>query len=229
MQAIEPNRTETDLSADGGPLGDSRGTPVNTAAFEPRIVRETGLAARVAAIVEPVAEDLGFELVRVRITGREGCTVQVMAERPSGEMNVDDCANLSRALSPALDVDDPIDRAYHLEVSSPGIDRPLVRNRDFERWRGHEAKIELAVALDGRKRFRGRLAGTDGGKVLVAPLEGSEDPVAITMEDIAEARLVLTDELIAEALKAGKARQQADLAQGEFDQQDFDVDTDDAE
>lgn len=177
---------------------------------EPRIVRESGLAARVAAIAEPVARDLGFRLVRVKISGRDGCTVQVMAERPDGEMSVDDCADLSRALSPALDVEDPIDRAYNLEISSPGIDRPLVRRSDFERWAGHEAKIELAVALDGRKRFRGRIAGLDGETVRVALLDQPEGEVAaVPLEDIAEARLVLTDELVTAALRANKARRRS--------------------
>lgn len=179
---------------------------------EPRILRETGLAARIAAIAEPVAADLGFDLVRVRVSGRDGCTVQVMAERPDGEMSIDDCADFSRALSPALDVEDPVDRAYHLEVSSPGIDRPLVRRRDFERWYGHEAKIELSVAHEGRKRFRGRLAGIDGQRVrveLIDAVDETGDPVVvdIPLDDIAEARLVLTDELVAAALKAGKARE----------------------
>ncbi|TCT11981.1 ribosome maturation factor RimP [Tepidamorphus gemmatus] len=177
---------------------------------EPRIVRESGLAARVAAIAEPVARDLGFRLVRVKISGRDGCTVQVMAERPDGEMSVDDCADLSRALSPVLDVEDPIDRAYNLEISSPGIDRPLVRRSDFERWAGHEAKIELAVALDGRKRFRGRIAGLDGETVRVALLEQPEGEVAaVPLADIAEARLVLTDDLVTAALRANKARRKS--------------------
>jgi ribosome maturation factor RimP len=177
---------------------------------EPRIVRESGLAARVAAIAEPVARDLGFRLVRVKISGRDGCTVQVMAERPDGEMSVDDCADLSRALSPVLDVEDPIDRAYNLEISSPGIDRPLVRRSDFQRWAGHEAKIELAVALDGRKRFRGRIAGLDGETVRVALLEQPEGEVAaVPLADIAEARLVLTDDLVTAALRANKARRKS--------------------
>ncbi len=217
MQASRP--TETDApngGPDTGPEAGSATAPgVGTrVGDDPRIVRETGLAARVAAIAEPVAADLGLDLVRVRISGREGCTVQVMAERPSGEMNVDDCADLSRALSPVLDVEDPIDGAYHLEVSSPGIDRPLVRARDFERWKGHEAKIELAVALDGRKRFRGRLIGIADGNVQVEMLDGAKpdagapdgaSTAAIPIEDIAEARLVLTDSLIADALKREKA------------------------
>jgi len=206
MQAIEPTHSDNDPGE-----------------REPRIVRETGLAARVAAVAEPVAEDLGFDLVRVRITGRDGCTVQVMAERSNGEMTIDECADFSRALSPALDVEDPIDGAYNLEVSSPGIDRPLVRRRDFLRWTGHEAKIELAVALDGRKRFRGKLAGVDDDRILIELLDGGDEPVAINMDDIAEARLVLTDELIAAALKAGKARQQ------EFSADDVEIDTGDAD
>lgn len=174
---------------------------------EPRIVRETGLAARVAAIAGPVASDLGFRLVRVKVSGRDGATVQVMAERPSGEMSVDDCAALSRALSPALDVEDPMPGSYNLEVSSPGIDRPLVRRTDFERWAGHEAKLELAVARDGRKRFRGWLAGLAGEamQIDVETPEGRQR-LDIPLEDIAEARLVLTDALVEHALKAGKGR-----------------------
>jgi len=227
MQATRP--TDTDAPSGGPDTGSDVAAGVVPAGVvpgvgeDPRIVRETGLAARVAAIAEPVAADLGLDLVRVRISGREGCTVQVMAERPSGEMNVDDCADLSRALSPVLDVEDPIDRAYHLEVSSPGIDRPLVRARDFERWKGHEAKIELAVAIDGRKRFRGRLIGIDGGNVEVELLDGAKQDkgapdtgptaAAIPIEDIAEARLVLTDSLIADALKREKASRREDADQ----------------
>lgn len=173
---------------------------------EARIVRESGLAARVASIAEEVAEDLGYRLVRVKISGRDGMTVQVMAERPDGEMTVEGCAELSRALSPALDLADPIPGAYNLEVSSPGIDRPLVRPSDFERWAGHEAKIELAVAQEGRKRFRGILRGLEDGRIRLETA-GAETPMtAIAVEDVAEARLVLTDALIEQALKAGKAR-----------------------
>ncbi len=210
MQATRENDWKPTGTVSGDVPGD-----VHAVGEEPRLVRETGLAARVAAIAEPVAADLGFDLVRVRISGRDGCTVQVMAERPDGEMTIDDCADFSRALSPVLDVEDPIQGAYHLEVSSPGIDRPLVRRRDFERWAGHEAKIELAVAVDGRKRFRGNLAGVDENAIQVELLEktkgdteGDTGPaiVAIPIEDIAEARLVLTESLIAEALKREKAR-----------------------
>ena len=132
---------------------------------EARIVSEVGLEARVAHMVEPVVAGLGYRLVRVKVGAQNGTTLQIMAERPDGSMTVDDCERMSRDLSPALDVEDPIGRAYHLEVSSPGIDRPLVRRSDFERWAGHVAKIELARPLDGRKRFRGKLAGVDGDRV----------------------------------------------------------------
>lgn len=180
---------------------------ITTDENEPRILRESGLAARIAAIVEPVAEDLGFRLVRVKVSNRDGGTLQIMAERPDGDMQVEDCAELSRALSPALDVEDPMPGAYNLEVSSPGIDRPLVRRSDFVRWAGHEAKLELAVARDGRKRFRGWLTGLENDVVRFdVEQDGARVTLEIPLEDIAEARLVLTDALIEQSLKAGKSR-----------------------
>jgi ribosome maturation factor RimP len=145
--------------------------------------------------------------VRVKVSGLDGCTVQIMAERPDGTMTVEDCEDVSRALSPVLDVADPIDRAYRLEISSPGIDRPLVRRSDFERYAGHLVKIEMAVAHQGRKRFRGTLAGVEGDTVRLHrdDTRADEDAdVLLVMEDIAEARLVLTDELIAESMRRGK-------------------------
>ena len=177
-------------------------------AHEPRIVTEQGLDARVAAIVEPVIEDLGFRLVRTKISAANGCTLQIMAERPDGTMTVEDCETISRAVSPALDVEDPINRAYHLEVSSPGIDRPLVRAGDFDRWAGHELKVEMAVMLDGRKRFRGTLLGAEAGRAKVRlpdTREGEDDTVSLPLENIGEAKLVLTDDLITAALQAEKA------------------------
>ncbi|CTQ61209.1 MAG: ribosome maturation factor RimP [Roseibium album] len=177
-------------------------------AHEPRIVTEQGLDARVAAIVEPVIEDLGFRLVRTKISAANGCTLQIMAERPDGTMTVEDCESVSRAVSPALDVEDPINRAYHLEVSSPGIDRPLVRAGDFDRWSGHELKVEMAVMLDGRKRFRGTLLGAAAGAAKVRlpdAREGEDETVSLPLENIGEAKLVLTDELITAALQAEKA------------------------
>lgn len=172
---------------------------------------EHGLEARVAAIVEPVVEDLGYRLVRIKISSLNGCTLQIMAERPDGTMSVEDCEAVSRAVSPVLDVDDPINRAYHLEVSSPGIDRPLVRRGDFDRWSGHEAKIEMAVAQHGRKRFRGLVLGSRGDAValrLPDAAEGQPNEIELPIADIGEARLVLTDALIEAALKADKAARQ---------------------
>lgn len=122
---------------------------------EPRIVPEIGLEARIAHIVEPVIAGLGYRLVRVKVSAQNGTTLQIMAERPDGTMTVEDCERVSRDVSPALDVEDPIERAYHLEVSSPGIDRPLVRRSDFARWQGHQAKVEMERPLDGRRRFKG--------------------------------------------------------------------------
>ena len=175
---------------------------------EPRLIVEPGLAARVAAIAEPVVEDLGYRLVRVKISGADGCTVQIMAERPDGSMDVDDCEAISRALSPVLDVADPIDRAYRLEVSSPGLDRPLVRKSDFERYAGHLARIEMEVPVDGRKRFRGFLAGIDGEMARLqreSVTEGEEPEVLLPIAEMSEAKLVLTDELVTDALRREKA------------------------
>src|SRR5690606_36030956 len=143
-------------------------------ANEPRLIAETGVAARVASVVGPVLEGMGFRLVRVKISAMAGCTVQIMAERPDGTMSIEDCEAVSRALSPALDVADPIDRADRLEISSPGIDRPLVRRSDFERYAGHVAKIEMEAAVAGRKRFRGILLGVEGDS---ARLRREDPPV----------------------------------------------------
>ena len=180
------------------------------AADEPRFAIERGLAARVAAVVEPVLRGIGLRLVRVRITAMAGKTLQIMIERPDGTVTIDDCEAASQAISPALDVDDPIDGAYHLEVSSPGIDRPLVRRGDFARWAGHVAKIEMQVPQPprGRKRFHGVLKGLDGDAVLLERDDAkAEEPVEarLAIAEIEEARLVLTDDLIADALKRDRA------------------------
>ena len=178
---------------------------------DPRLIAEPGLAARVAAVAEPVIEGMGFRLVRVRISAAEGCTVQVMAERPDGTLTIEDCEEISRALSPVLDVADPVPQAYRLEISSPGLDRPLVRRSDFERHAGHLAKIEMSVPVDGRKRFRGFLAGVEGDSARIrleeakAAKAGDKAEFLLPIEDMAEAKLVLTDELIEEALRKGKA------------------------
>ena len=175
---------------------------------EPRLIVEPGLPARVAALVEPVLGQLGFRLVRVRVSGAEGCTVQVMAERPDGTLTIDDCEDISRALSPVLDVADPIDKAYRLEISSPGIDRPLVRKSDFDRHAGHLARIEMTMPVNGRKRFRGQIAGTQGEAARLIRDDvaaGEEAEVLLPIEDMGEAKLVLTDALVTEALRREKA------------------------
>src|SRR5437660_8959392 len=156
---------------------------------EPRLIAEQGIAARVAAISEPVLDGIGYRLVRIKISGLDGCTVQIMAERPDGTMTIEDCEIVSRTLSPVLDVADPIERAYRLEVSSPGIDRPLVRRSDFERYAGNRVRVEMAVAVEGRRRFRGLLLGSEGETARIrrddtAPGEASE--VLLPIEEMAE-------------------------------------------
>ena len=176
-------------------------------ADEPRLVTEPGRAARVAAVAEPVLATLGYRLVRVRISGAAGCTVQVMAERPDGAMSIDDCEAASRALSPVLDVADPIEGPYRLEISSPGIDRPLVRHSDFDRYAGHVAQVEMLVPVDGRRRFRGELIGTEGDCIRLRYSEAAtatSTEALLPINDVMEARLVLTDALIAESLGRSK-------------------------
>ena len=169
---------------------------------EKRFIKETGLEARVARIVEPVANDLGYSLVRIKITQENGCTLQIMAEDENGRFTINDCEALSKDLSPVLDVEDPIDREYHLEVSSPGIDRPLVRRRDFEAYIGHEVKLELADMINGRKRFRGFITSVEDDAVMItlpdAPA-GSDPKHRIVFSTLADAKLVMTDALMEKA------------------------------
>ncbi|MEO1658741.1 MAG: ribosome maturation factor RimP [Pseudomonadota bacterium] len=155
-------------------------------------------------LLEPVVEAAGFELIRLRVTGSRNKTLQVMAERPDGTMSAEDCAELSRAISPVLEDADPIEEAYTLEVSSPGIDRPLTRLKDFERWDGFAAKIETTQAVEGQKRFKGILAGVEDDNVLV-DLEGEEETALMPFSLIAAAKLIMTDELITESLRRSKA------------------------
>ncbi len=180
-------------AGDDGALGD-------------RFIVESGAAARVAELIEPALSGSGFRLVRVAVSGREGKTLQIMAERPDGTLTIADCEAISKEISPLLDVHDPIAGSYHLEVSSPGIDRPIVRPSDFEVWSGYEAKIEVKQPIDGRKRFRGMLEGFEGGEVRmeVDLGEAGRNIIGIPMALIGEARLVLTDELIREALRRAK-------------------------
>jgi ribosome maturation factor RimP len=173
---------------------------------EPRLIVEQGMAARVAAIAAPVLIGLGYRLVRVKISGTASLTVQIMAERADGSMTIEDCEASSRALSPVFDVEDPIDREYRLELSSPGIDRPLVRRSDFVRYAGHEAKIEMEVPLGTQKRFRGIVLGVEGDAARLRPRDAESEAagVLLPIADMAEARLVLTDALVTESLRRGK-------------------------
>lgn len=187
------------------PLG---GQSVETTLDEPRLVTETGVEARVAAIIEPALIDLGYRLVRVRMSGLNGVTLQIFAEKADGTMSVEDCEAASNVISPLLDVDDPIGKAYSLEMSSPGMDRILVRRSDFVRWSGFEAKLELSVPLLGRKRFRGWLTGIKddkGGMRLLQALEDGTKEIEFPLDTVSEARLVLNEALIREALKAAKS------------------------
>jgi ribosome maturation factor RimP len=178
---------------------------------EKRFTSETGLAARIASVSQPVLADFGFRLVRVKLSAQAGATIQIMAERPDGSMSVDDCETLSQALSPILDVEDPIPEGYRLEISSPGLDRPLVRASDFVRALGHEAKIEMAVPVGSRKRFRGLIESLRGeGEATEVKLRRTdakpdeELEVVLKLADIAEAKLMLTEDLIRASLRAAK-------------------------
>lgn len=180
--------------------------------IEPRLITETGIDARVAAIIEPTIVEMGYQLVRVKLSGQNGLTLQIMAERPDGIMTVNDCEKLSMAISPVLDVEDPIDKAYHLEVSSPGIDRPMVRKSDFTKWLGHIVKFETSVMVEGRKRFRGTISSVSEDAFVLereTPAKDEDPLVTIPFTTLSEARLILTDDLIRDALKADKAAREA--------------------
>jgi ribosome maturation factor RimP len=201
------DHTDTDFAPQAGARDDA-------ALGEPRLVEETGIAARIAHIAAPVLQGLGYRLVRVKLGAQHGTNVQIMAERPDGTMSIEDCEAASQALSPVLDLEDPVAQEYRLEMSSPGIDRPLVRLSDFRRAVGHEARVELAVpTTTGRKRFRGTIVAVEGNEIADAilvldlndPSPDEENRVRIVLRDLEEAKLVLTDALIRAALKAGKA------------------------
>lgn len=166
------------------------------------LIAKAAIDKRLASIISPVIEDMGFELVRIRLMSGKETTLQVMADRPDGGINVDECSDISTAISAILDVEDPILDAYHLEVSSPGIDRPLTRLKDFDMFEGYEAKIETEELIDGRRRFKGQLAGIEGNEVLINVEEGT---IGLEFEWLSDAKLVLTDDLITEMLRQRKA------------------------
>lgn len=180
------------------------------------LIAKAAIDKRLAGIVQPVIEGMGYELVRLRLMSGKYAILQIMADKPEGGIEVDDCAKISTAISAVLDVEDPIEEEYTLEVSSPGIDRPLTRLKDFDMWVDYEAKLETSELIDGRKRFKGQLRGTEGDEVLIEIPEGT---IGLKFDWLTDAKLVLTDELIAEMLKA---RKDAGFKQDDFD----DIETD---
>ncbi|WP_295311347.1 ribosome maturation factor RimP [Roseobacter sp.] len=183
------------------------------------LIAKAAIDRRMAEIITPVIEDMGFELVRVRLMSGKSTTLQIMADKPDGGIEVDDCAEISQAVSAVLDVEDPILDEYTLEVSSPGIDRPLTRIKDFEAFEGYEAKIETAETIDGRRRFKGELAGVEGDEVLINVAEGT---IGLKFDWLSDAKLVLTDDLIREMLRQRKAS-------GAIDETKFDEISDESE
>lgn len=178
------------------------------------LIAKTALDRRLADIVQPAIEGLGYELVRLRLQGGKTATLQIMADKPEGGIEVDDCARISTELSAILDVEDPISDEYVLEVSSPGIDRPLTRLKDFDAWTGHEAKIETAEAIDGQKRYKGLIQGTEGDEILIEiDRPGGAVTIGLTFDLLADAKLVLTDDLVRETLRQRKDAGQIDQAQ----------------
>ncbi|WP_114965305.1 ribosome maturation factor RimP [Alkalilacustris brevis] len=186
------------------------------------LIAKTPMDRRLAEIVTPAIEALGFELVRLRLQGGKKATLQIMADRPDGGIVVEDCARISTAVSAVLDVEDPLEDAFTLEVSSPGIDRPLTRLKDFDIWQGYEARLETTELIDGQRRFKGVLAGVEGDEILVNLPEGT---VGLKFDWLSDAKLILTDELIAEMLRARK--EAGVLDEGDFDVIESDTDTED--
>ena len=177
------------------------------------LIAKSAIEKKLLELINPIITDMGFEVVRLRLISGKEITLQIMATRPNGFINVDECAELSTGISALLDVEDPIIDAYSLEVSSPGIDRPLTRIKDFEEFEGYEARLETVELIDGRKRFKGTLAGINGSEILINVDEGT---IGLEFEWLAEAKLVLTDELIKEMLKQRKINQK-------FDEKQFDT------
>lgn len=192
------------------------------------LIAKTAIDRRLAEIVQPAIEGLGFELVRIRLMGGGGKakTLQIMADRPEGGIEVEDCARISTAVSAVLDVENPIEDHYTLEVSSPGIDRPLTRLKDFDIWSGWEARVETTELIDGRRRFKGQLAGTEGEEILITLEEkGEEVTIGLRFDWLSDAKLILTDELITEMLRQRKAA--GVLDDGAIDESRFDSIEDD--
>lgn len=192
------------------------------------LIAKAAMDRRIAEIIQPVLEDMGYELVRVRLQGGKSQTLQIMAQKPDGTIEVDDCGDISTAVSATLDVEDPILDAYTLEVSSPGIDRPLTRLKDFDQWQGYHAKLETTELIDGRRRFKGDLAGTEGSEVLITiEDQGEEVTIGLQFDWLSDAKLVLTDELIRDVLKGRKDAGQ--IGDEEYDEVETVLDSSDEE
>lgn len=192
------------------------------------LIAKAAMDRRIAEIIQPVLEDMGYELVRVRLQGGKSQTLQIMAQKPDGTIEVDDCGDISTAVSATLDVEDPIFDAYTLEVSSPGIDRPLTRLKDFDQWQGYHAKLETTELIDGRRRFKGDLAGTEGSEVLITiEDQGEEVTIGLQFDWLSDAKLVLTDELIRDVLKGRKDAGQ--IGDEEYDEVETVLDSSDEE
>ena len=185
------------------------------------LIAKTAMDRRIADIVTPVIEGMGYELVRLRLMSGKSASLQIMADKPNGGIEVDDCAKISTAVSATLDVEDPIEDAYRLEISSPGVDRPLTRLKDFDAWSGYEVKIETTEMIDGRRRFKGALVGTEGNEVLIEIEEGT---IGLQFDWLSDAKLVLTDDLIRDVLRARKDAGEIDETQ--FDQIETIIDGD---
>ena len=189
------------------------------------LVAKAAIDRRIAEIITPVVEDMGYEVVRVRLMSAKESTLQIMVQRPDGTIEVDECGEISTAISAVMDVEDPIVDAYTLEVSSPGIDRPLTRLKDFDQWEGYVAKIETTELIDGRRRFKGTLAGTEGDEVLITLDDQAEEiTIGLKFDWLSDAKLVLTDDLIREVLRGRKDAGQIDQAQ--FDEVETIIDGD---
>ncbi|WP_055682254.1 ribosome maturation factor RimP [Jannaschia rubra] len=179
----------------------------------PDLIAKTAMDKRLAALLTPVIEDMGYELVRLRLMSGKVATLQIMADRPEGGIEVDDCGDISTAVSALLDVEDPIADEYTLEVGSPGIDRPLTRLKDFDAWEGFEARVETENLIDGQRRFKGTLRGTEDDEILIEIEQGTETPtIGLKFDWLADAKLILTDDLIREVLKSRKDKGQIDEA-----------------
>ncbi len=180
--------------------------------YEPRLIKESGIDAKITALLEPIIIELGFRVVRIRMMNMNGLVMQIMAERSDGTFTINDCEAISKAISPVLDIEDPVAGEYNLEVSSPGIDRPLVRRSDFDIWGSNVLKMETSHMIDGRKRFRGFVTKTSDESLTLERVNAGKDEQTtfeIPYDALVEAKLIMTDDLLKDAQNFDKAAQAA--------------------